>query len=389
MKLGILTASTSHNAGGIFGAMVGQNKALHRFFDISIEVFGLQDGLTRQDLTSWDPLRVTTCGVQGPNSFGYSPKLVAALQDAKLDLVHVHGLWMYPSIACSTWARLERKPYLVSPHGMLDPWALRNSAWKKWVASLLYEGAHLRGAACIHAVSHSEAHSIRAFGLTNPICIIPNGIDLAPQIMSTPAAGKDERKRLLYLGRLHPKKNLQNLLRAWHQLKNQGELRAREWSLTIAGWSQGGYQEELQQFCAKSGIDKSVHFVGPLFGLDKESVYRNADAFILPSLSEGLPIVVLEAWSYKIPVLITPECNIPEGFDAEAAIRIGTESETIAGGISQLIAMTDCERQSMGARGRQLVEKKFSRNKIAREMYSVYQWILGLGEKPDCVLTTS
>lgn len=388
MKLGILTASTSNNAGGIFGAMVGQNKALHRFFDISIEVFGLQDELTQQDLTSWDPLHVTPCAVRGPNSFGYSPRLVAALQDAKLDLVHGHGLWMYPSIACSTWARLERKPYLVTTHGMLDHWAVRNSAWKKRVASLLYEGAHLRGAACIHAVSHSEAQSIRAYGLTNPICVLPNGIDFDLQIMSTPVAGKDERKRLLYLGRLHPKKNLLNLLRAWHQLKNQSELRTKEWSLTIAGWSQGGFQEELQQFCAKSGIDGSVHFVGPMFGLAKESVYRNADAFILPSLSEGLPVAVLEAWSYNLPVLITPECNIPEGFDAEAAIRIGTESEKIVVGISQLIAMTDSERQSMGARGKQLVEKKFSRNKIAREMYSVYEWILGLGEKPDCVLTT-
>ena len=387
MKLGVLTASASNNAGGIFGAMVGQNKALHCFFDISIEVFGLQDELTQQALISWDPLRVTTYAVHGPNSFGYSPRLVAALQDAKLDLVHVHGLWMYPSIACSTWARLERKPYLVTTHGMLDPWALRNSAWKKWVASLLYEGAHLRDAACIHAVSHSEAQSIRAFGLTNPICVIPNGIDLVPQIMSTPAAGKDERKRLLYLGRLHPKKNLLSLLRAWHKLKIQGELRTTEWSLTIAGWSQGRYQEELQQFCAQSGIDESVHFAGPLFGLGKESVYRNVDAFILPSLSEGLPVAVLEAWSYKLPVLITPECNIPEGFDAEAAIRIGAEFEKIAAGISQLIAMTDSERQSMGARGKQLVEKKFSWNEIAREMYSVYQWMLGLGEKPDCVLT--
>lgn len=386
MKLGILTASASNKAGGIFGAMVGQNKALHRFSDVRVEVFGLQDELTQQDLTSWDPLRVTACAVQGPNSFGYSPRLVAALQDAKLDLVHAHGLWMYPSIACSTWARLERKPYLVTTHGMLDPWALRNSAWKKWVARILYEGAHLRGAACIHAVSQSEAQSIRAFGITNPICIIPNGIDLAPQIISTLAVGKDERKKLLYLGRLHPKKNLLNLLRAWHQLKNRGELRIKEWSLTIAGWSQGSYQEELQQFCAKSGIDESVHFVGPLFGLDKESVYRNADAFILPSLSEGLPVAVLEAWSYELPVLITSECNIPEGFEAEAANRIGTDVDSIAAGINQLVCMHHNERQSMGLRGRELVEKLFSWSRIAGQMHSVYRWILRIGSKPSCVI---
>jgi glycosyltransferase involved in cell wall biosynthesis len=388
MKLGILSASVSNNAGGIFGAMVGQNKALQRFFDMTIEVFGLQDELTQQDLASWYPLHVTTCAVRGPDSFGYSPTLVAALQEANLDLVHIHGLWMYPSIAGSTWARSEQKPYLISPHGMLDPWALRNSAWKKKVAKLLYESAHLRGAACIHAVSHSEARSIRAYGLTNPICVIPNGIDFAPQSMSAPVAHKDERKRLLYLGRLHPKKNLLSLLRAWRQLKKQGELRTPEWSLTIAGWSQGGYQEELQQFCTKSGIDDSVHFVGPLFGSDKDSVYRKVDALILPSLSEGLPVAVLEAWSYRLPVLITPECNFPEGFDAEAAIRIGTESEKIASGISQLIVMTDSERQAMGERGMHLVEKKFSWNKIAREMHSVYQWMLGSGEKPDCVRTT-
>ena len=96
-------------------------------------------------------------------------------------------------------------------------------------------------------------------------------------------------------------------------------------------------------------------------------------------------MVVLEAWAYGKPVLMTPECNLPEGFAADAALQIGTTPESIAAAIKQLMKMSDTDREAMGARGRVLVEKKFSWPRIGEQMQEVYQWVLGGGAAPECV----
>jgi glycosyltransferase involved in cell wall biosynthesis len=130
-----------------------------------------------------------------------------------------------------------------------------------------------------------------------------------------------------------------------------------------------------------------VLFLGPQFGDDKAACYRNCDAFILPSLSEGLPMVVLEAWAYGKPVLMTPQCNLPEGFAANAAIRIETSVESIEQGLRELFLTPDSALRGTGERGRALVAGKFTWPKVAAEMKSVYAWALGGGPKPGCVET--
>jgi len=132
-------------------------------------------------------------------------------------------------------------------------------------------------------------------------------------------------------------------------------------------------------------IRHSVAFLGPLFGEAKAAAYRNATAFVLPSLSEGLPMVVLEAWAFAKPVLMTPECNLPEGFQANAALRIGTDAPSIATGLRELMAMSDAQRIDMGAQGRALVSKKFLWPRIGEEMRSVCEWVMNGGTAPASV----
>jgi poly(glycerol-phosphate) alpha-glucosyltransferase len=139
---------------------------------------------------------------------------------------------------------------------------------------------------------------------------------------------------------------------------------AKNWTLAIAGWGRSAYEQKLQELAS----EPSVVFVGAQFGVEKNACYRACDAFILPSLSEGLPMTVLEAWAHAKPVLMTPECNLPEGFAAEAAIQIGTTPEQIAAGLKQLIEMSDDDRRAMGHRGRSLVATKFSWPHIGEEM---------------------
>ncbi len=459
MKTINITASVSRNAGGLFESVRRLLQTLQEA-GVSVHLYGTDDSFTSADRAAWDHVSVTTFPPFLLQQFGYSPKFYPDIEAHTPDLVHTHGIWLYPSVLAERLHRRKGTPYIISPHGMLDPWALKHSALKKKIALALFERRHLENAACIRALCESEAQSIRAFGLKNPIAVIPNGIDLlevesrraeggiadtspAAQLIRPAATFSPERRResplsgegfspapwndlvepdrkvLLYLGRIHPKKGLVNLLKAWAAIRRteNGRRRADDWVLAIAGWDQGGHEAKLKALATELGIvwrdvgkhstfniqhsisngeqgavpsstpasQSSLLFLGPQFNEAKAACYAHCDGFVLPSFSEGLPMVVLEAWAYGQPVLMTPECNCPEGFAANAALRIAPSAEGIAQGLCDLFQMPDAERQALGANGRALVASRFTWPKIATDMKLVYEWMLGGGPKPGCV----
>lgn len=385
MRIGVVTNSVSRHGAGLFESVRSLCCAFPATNTHTLKVFGLRDEHTDEDLVRWEPIRPVTCVTRGPRRFGYAPALTRVLDNASLDILHSHGLWMYPSYASYQWSRHHGRPSVVSLHGMLDSEALRVSHFRKTVARWLFEDAHLRSTTCLHALSLDEATSIRNLGLTNPICIIPNGIELPSGIDAPSTELPNSPKTLLYLGRLHPIKNLVGLLRAWRELCQQSPALTREWQLVLAGWSQQGHAELLGEFCTMHGLKESVRFIGPQFNEHKARAYRTADAFVLPSLNEALPMVVLEAWAYGLPVAMTPECHLQVGYGAGAAIPIASEATAMVEGLRKLLSMTDAERRAMGERGYQLVRARFVWSKIAHEMAAVYHWLLGLGAVPDCV----
>ena len=391
MRVGFLVNSVSREAGGLFHSVRGLANAVVSA-NLEARVFSMSDPNSALDVLKWQPLSVRTFRPQS-RSWGYSNQLLPALLDANLDILSTHGLWKYCSVASGRWHRQTRRPYIVHPHGMLEPWALQNARWKKRIAALLYEDRHLHGAACLRALCEAEAQSIRTYGVRNPISVIPNGVDL-PQLTESSVAEPASpafrtfaqgRKILLYLGRLHPKKNVANLIRAWKQSLNSDPSAREDWALAIAGWDQAGYERELKTLTSDYGLMAGVRFLGPLFGQEKDAAYRACDAFVLPSLSEGLPMAVLEAWAYAKPVLMTPECNLPEGFAVGAAVQIGTTPGEIAAGLKELTEMSDSARTVMGDRGHALVATKFSWSRIGEQMRSVYDWVLGGGATPEGV----
>jgi poly(glycerol-phosphate) alpha-glucosyltransferase len=135
------------------------------------------------------------------------------------------------------------------------------------------------------------------------------------------------------------------------------------------------------------GLGPSVSFVGPVTGAAKEELFRRASAFILPSFSEGLPMAVLEAWSFGLPVLMTDECHLTSGFDAGAARRIEPRVASIVDGLEDFaVRAKRSELAPMGARGRALVERRFSWPLIGDQMAGVYEWLLGAA-RPACVVS--
>jgi poly(glycerol-phosphate) alpha-glucosyltransferase len=271
---------------------------------------------------------------------------------------------------------------------MLDDWAISTS-WKKKIAGLIYEKEHLAKATCLRALCVSEAVSMRRYSLKNPICKIPNGIDLPSLPVSCPAPWRDEieagKKILLFLGRIHEKKGLKNLVIAWAQLLKENCKFISDWELVIAGWDTTGHQQELGKLVDDLQVRNCVRFIGPQFNNQKIAAYHNADAFVLPSFSEGLPMTVLEAWAYGLPVIMTPQCNIPEGFHENAALKVELDYRSIKMGLLDLFSLSDAERKDIGSHGLSLVKHKFTWGKVAEQINQVNQWILGGGGPPECV----
>ena len=255
MRVGFLVSSVSREAGGLFQSVRGLAKAVAST-NANVQVFGIRDEQSAVDLQEWRPLSVQTFR---PilHAWGYSNQIVPAMLDADLDILSVHGLWKYCSVGSQRWHRQTGRPYVVHPHGMLEPWAVRNAMWKKRIAALLYENQHLRRAACLRALSEAEAQSIRSYGLRNPICVIPNGVDLPDLRESNAKTQSANQKTLLYLGRLHPKKNISNLIRAWNETFNsQRGSGDRFWP-----WANFQLETRLQKWASRHGAD-AIYLLG-------------------------------------------------------------------------------------------------------------------------------
>ncbi|MCB9721657.1 MAG: glycosyltransferase [Candidatus Omnitrophica bacterium] len=375
----------SHESGGLYYSVSSLCKAVLKQ-NAGISVFGPLNACDHDALSIWNPVPVFAYRTYGP--LRSSNKLRHLLRKQDPDLIHQHGIWLDDQWAALQWQKRTKRPVVISPRGMLDPWAVRNSAWKKKLAGTLFANESLQKANCIHALCESEAESIRAYGLNNPIAIIPNGVELPELDRSAIKAKRKKGKRtLLFLGRIHPKKGLSELFTAWSRIQAQKPGALTEWELIIAGWDDGGHLEGLKKLAAELGLSNGccIQFAGPKFGDEKDNLLKEGDAFILPSFSEGLPMSVLEAWSYGLPVLMTEHCNLPIGFKFEAAIRIEPSSASIGQGLEQLFTMTDEQLVAMGSNGRKLVESQFQWDKIAQKMISAYAWCLG-GNRPDCII---
>lgn len=381
MKIAQLTSWLTRKGGGIPAVVFPLADSLQEH-GMDAPLYGLVE-LGGQLAGDYKKLEVNSFQ---PRISTWAPGLTKTLIDDKADLLHVHGLWDFSTLLSLEWQRKTALSYVVSPHGMLDPWALQNSAAKKRIAAMLFQRRQLRGAGCLHALNNAELSAIRAYGLDNPVAVIPNGIDLpvtdAAYAADTPpwtANIPDEARVLLNLGRIHPKKNLPALIAAWNKAK------AKDWHLVIAGWDQDGHEAELKQLTVDLDVADTVHFVGAQFDQAKDAAFRRADAFVLPSLSEGQPMVVLEAWSYGLPVLMTAASNLPEGFAASAAIEVPVDAQGMAEKLMEFFRLGDQAQADIGARGKTLVTKHFSWNQVASEMAAVYRWLVKGGSAPASV----
>lgn len=359
-RIGLLTASASRLGGGVFEAVAGQ-AALLRGIGAEPVVIALEDAHSADDAHRFAGIELHQVPIRGPRQFGYAPALGAVLDSARLDLLHLHGIWMYPSAAGAGWAARSGKPWLISPHGMLDPWITARGRWKKALARAGYERQSWRAATALHALTADEARDISAATGRNGTLVIPNA---APP--SGPAPGRLRAPRIVYIGRIHPKKNLLALIAGWRQARLPDGAR-----LTLAGWGDPADVDQLRAAVNQAG--PQVEFIGPVYGEDKQDLLQSARFAVLPSLSEGLPMAVLEGWAAGLPSIMTAACHLPEGFAAGAAIPCGADPAALALALEQALALDAPQWLTMAAAAQGLARGPFSAAAIAARWADTYR----------------
>lgn len=363
MKILALTNYLSARGGGIPAAMLRLYESLAaKELDIVLVAGDAPDHIKTK-------FRVVLCKTIGPRSFAFSLDWLKILDRERPDVVHLHGLWTYASIVTQVWARRTGNPLVVSPHGMVDQWALTHRGLKKKIAGAVYEWRNLRNATCIHALSDGEANALSGLGFGDRLVKIPNGIDIPTRISDQVISC--HKHNLLYLGRLHPKKGIVELITAWSLVTKKLKSMGATWQLVIAGWDDGGHKEKLHETVRQHGLESDVVFLGPVFGADKERLYSNADAVMLASYSEGLPMSVLEAWAFGRPVFMTEHCNLSEGFRAGAAFKVTTEPNNIADVLFNVLRKPDLLAIA-GRAGQALARTSFDWLAISDQWRSLY-----------------
>ena len=364
ISVAIVTGSVSRQAGGLFHSVRQLAQGLEAE-GVRVGVFGLRDADTEKDLSAWGPIEPVVLHPTPTAGVGFAKGLNAALSSFQPSIVHQHGIWQGFSRTVSAWS--SSVPTVVSPRGMLDPWAIQNSNLKKKLAWYGWEERNLTNAASIHALAENEAEAIKQAIPMAKIVVIPNAVSL-PKERTKPRRNSGKRS-LLFLGRIHPKKGLRELVLQWSQLSLD---RQNAWSVTIAGPDEGGHRKELESLVAELNLGGSFNFVGPVIAGAKDALLRKSDAFILPSHSEGLPMSVLEAWSYGLPVLMTKACNLPEGFSANAALEIdhNPSARRLA------VALSHDSLEGIGQNGIALVKSRFTLSKIVRSHVENYRTLL-------------
>lgn len=322
-------------------------------------VLALADAWSDDDKAALGDSELVTAHVGGPDRFGYAPRLATLLDAADPDLLHLHGIWMYPSRAGEAWARRTGRPYLISPHGMLDPWITARGRWKKSLARAAYERASWRRADAFHALTEAEAVDIRREAGAKRVWTIANA--------GPAAAGKvtaRRRPRVVYLGRIHPKKNLAALVEAWRSATLPAAA-----ELAIAGWGAPG---EIAALEALLRPGDAIHFLGPVHGDAKRRLLDEARYLVLPSHSEGLPMTVLEAWAAGTPTIMTAACHLPDGYRAGAALECGTAASSITESLTRALAMDEPRWRVMSEAALALARGPYSAATIQRQWTKAY-----------------
>lgn len=318
--------------------------------------------------------------------YAYSSNIRKFLRDSDYDIYHTNGLWLDCNHATCSIARKKHKPYVISPHGMLYPQALRRSYWKKWPLLQLAFHKDIREANCLHASCNQEKDYARAFGYEGPIAVIPNpflcyeGAELLFERKIEAYQTNSKDRVFGFLGRIHPVKKIENILYAAQLIAKDCDFK-----IVLLGKGDDEYEAFLKKETDRLGLSGIVEFAGFVKGKEKFERLAQLSALFVPSEFESFGMIVLEALSVGTPVMASLDTPWEDLNAEKCGWWTDNSPETIAGIMKQIIVTPNQDLIDMGARGMNLVKEKYKSDSVAKKMLQLYKWILDGGEKPDFV----
>jgi len=372
----------------------------------SRSVQGIVAGLSAAGVETW--LMTLNHGdepwVDGVTRFENGGVFEEVVQRIEPDIVHLHGIWSMSLHRCVVACRRLGIKYVIAPRGMLEPWSLKQKWLKKRIARWLYQDRDLKCAAALHATAESEAGQFRMLGFKNQIIVSPNGVNVPKESLvvsrrnrrlsvardssepsraeaSAESLAGNRKRRVLFVSRMHPKKGVLELVEAW------GRLVASHPSLVVSGWEcelvytvsgelEKEYETKVKAKAKELGLEDQFIFTGALNDEEKWQAYARADLFVLPTYSENFGIVVAEALWAGVPVITTKGTPWKELEERNCGWWIDVGVESLAVALKEAMSLKDAQLREMGARGRALVEEKYTWDAVVRAMMKGYEEVL-------------
>lgn len=380
-----LTTGLSRSAGGPFFSVSGLAKAVNASSLAEAAVVGCYRDRPEwsSDSKQWDgvDLRARPCrGMLSSRDLCREASAALSQQPRRQSIMHLHGLWDAASVATGMLLRRRSSPLVVSPRGMLEPWALNQSRLKKKAAWIAWQRNVLMRSAMLHATSREEYLHFRTLGLRAPVAVIPNGLEFPVGLDERSARGEPigQLKRCLFLSRIHPKKGLPMLLQAWEALKPAG------WRLHIAGDGDARYVQEMKTLAGSLGVD--ARFEGELSGDAKWRFLASGSLFVLPTYSENFGIAVTEAMAVGLPVITTT--GAPWSVLASRGMGwwVAPQTDSLRQALDDALSQPEDQLAAMGVRAKAYARSEFGWPAIGERMAQCYRWLCDGGECPADVL---
>ena len=379
-KINLLHITEDHSIAntGITNSLQSLSKVLSDSFNQTIITIGpstvnVDQPIKIQILDSHGLCRLWRCSLNGMD--------ILKNEISTCDIVHVHGLWMWPQWYSTRMAISCNKPALLTPHGMLESYIWERQAWyhqvKKRVYWMFFAYPAFKNCSKIHALTERESNTIRRYFPNQEIEIIPHGIETnIPDAQNRQADEFSKPPYILFLGRIHPVKGIKTLINAFGQAIKSSSRKLR---LVIAGPTQEKereYAAELHSLVKKWEISELVKFLGPVDKHEKWELLKNAWALCSPSYSEAIGIVNLEAGASATPVIASFLSGLPLSWQDNGGILINPNEQSLTKSLLEVFQWTNMERNFRGKQLQGFVRQNYGWDTILPHWISIYQSML-------------
>ncbi len=332
-----------------------------------------------------DGVEITYYPVHWPRFWGTSIPLGLALPEAirDADVVHIHSLYLFHDWVASYLCRRHRKPYLLRPHGTLDPYIYSRHRWRKRVMERIFQETAIRCATAIHFTSVEEQSLARPFVFETNGIVIPLGLDMQEYAALPPPGTFRARypevgaaKLILFLGRINFKKGMDILIKAFARVARQRQ----DVRLVVAG-PDDGLEQSVRQWIQSEGVQGKVTFTGILDAAGKLAALQDASLFALPSYGENFGIAVIEAMACGKPVLISDRVALAEQIaERGAGTVLACDEVEFANAILETLSNPEAAAR-MGKSARDTVRELFQWDGIALQLETAY--LSAIGQRRD------